>query len=176
MYLISLYFDKKTNQRIQQYMNQLAKKTGNTAMTDGQVPPHITISAFETKQEEEVIERFKRTALELQSGMIQWVSVGTFLPSVLYIAPVLNEYLHTLSEQIYNSIIDMEDMTIRPCYRPLQWMPHTTIGKKLSREEMLMAFQMMQNQFGVFSGKAVKIGLAKTNPYRDLVVVDWQEM
>ena len=173
MYLISLYFDKKTNQRIQQYMNQQAKKTGNTAMIDGQVPPHITISAFETKQEDEVIERFKRTALELQSGTIQWVSVGTFLPSVLYIAPVLNEYLHTLSEQIYDSIANMEDMTIRPCYRPLQWMPHTTIGKKLSREEMLMAFQMMQNQFGVFSGKAVKIGLAKTNPYRDLVVVDW---
>ena len=176
MYLISLYFDKKTNQRIQQYMNQLAKKTGNTAMIDGQVPPHITISAFETKQEDEVIESFKRTALELQSGTIQWVSVGTFLPSVLYIAPVLNEYLHTLSEQIYDSIANMEDMTIRPCYRPLQWLPHTTIGKKLSREEMLMAFQMMQNQFGVFSGEAVKIGLAKTNPYRDLVVVDWQEM
>lgn len=173
MYLISLYFDNTTNQRIQQYMNQLAKKTGNTAMTDEQVPPHITISAFETKQEDEVIERFKRTALELQSGTIQWVSVGTFLPSVLYIAPVLNEYLHTLSEQIYASIANMEDITIRPCYRPLQWMPHTTIGKKLSREEMLMAFQMMQNQFGVFSGKAVKIGLAKTNPYRDLVVVDW---
>ena len=173
MYLISLYFDKKTNQRIQQYMNHLAKKTGNTAMIDGQVPPHITISAFETQQEEEVIERFKRTALELQSGTIQWVSVGTFLPSVLYIAPVLNEYLHTLSEQIYDSIANMKDMTIRPCYRPLQWMPHTTIGKKLSREEMLMAFQMMQNQFGVFSGEAVKIGLAKTNPYRDLVVVDW---
>lgn len=173
MYLISLYFDKKTNQRIQQYMNQLAKKTGNTAMIDGQVPPHITISAFETKQEDEVIESFKRTALELQSGTIQWVSVGTFLPSVFYIAPVLNEYLHTLSEQIYDSIANMKDMTIRPCYRPLQWMPHTTIGKKLSREEMLMAFQMMQNQFGVFSGEAVKIGLAKTNPYRDLVVVDW---
>ena len=173
MYLISLYFDKKTNQRIQQYMNQLAKKTGNTAMIDGQVPPHITISAFETKQEDEVIERFKRTALELQSGTIQWVSVGTFLPSVFYIAPVLNEYLDTLSKQIYNGIVDMEAITIRPCYRPLQWMPHTTIAKQLSKEEMLIGFQVMQNQFGVFSGKAVKIGLAKTNPYRDLMVVDW---
>lgn len=172
MYLISLYFDDKTNQRIQQYMNHVAKKTGNTAMTDGQVPPHITISAFETRQEDEVIQRFKNTALELKSGSLQWVSVGTFLPSVLYLAPVLNKYLHTLSEQIYASVADMEEQTIRPCYRPLQWMPHTTIGKQLSQKEMLTAFQVMQNQFGVFSGQSVKIGLAKTNPYRDLVVFD----
>ena len=82
-------------------------------------------------------------------------------------------YMISKVEQIVEKGEPMEDMTIRPCYLPLQWMPHTTIGKKLSREEMLMAFQMMQNQFGGFSGKAVKVGLAKTNPDRDLVVVDW---
>lgn len=172
MYLISIYFDLKTTERIQQYMNQIAKKTGNKTLIEGQVPPHITISAFDAKDEEAVLEGFQSLAQEVSSGVVQWVSLGTFSSSVLYLAPVLNEYLYNLSGQIDAGIAQLEDVAIRPCYRPLQWMPHTTIGKHLSKEEMLLAFQVMQNQFGAFSGKAVKIGLAKTNPYRDLAGFD----
>ena len=53
MYLISLYFDDVTNERIQSYMNQIAKRTGNDVMLADKVPPHITLSAFETTQESE---------------------------------------------------------------------------------------------------------------------------
>ena len=51
MYTISIYFDEKSNKTIQQYINQIAKLTGNTYMVDEQVPPHITLSAFDTKKE-----------------------------------------------------------------------------------------------------------------------------
>ena len=62
-------------------------------------------------------------------------------------------------------------MNISKYYRPFQWIPHTTIGKKLERDEMTTAFAVMQNQFGTFSGKVTHIGLAKTNPYKDVIVV-----
>ena len=55
MYLISIYFDPKTNKKIQQYINKVARQTGNTFMLDGNVPPHITISAFETIDEQAAI-------------------------------------------------------------------------------------------------------------------------
>ena len=57
MYLVSIYFDEKTNRKIQKYIDQMAAKTGNTFMIDGNVPPHLTISAFETKQEENCIDK-----------------------------------------------------------------------------------------------------------------------
>ena len=172
MYLISIYFDEQTNNRIQQYINQVAKKSGNTFMIDGNVPPHITISAFETKQEEKVIQILEEKAREIKPGTLQWVSIGVFLPHVIYLAPVLNEFLNRLSLKIYKELSEVEDMKVRPCYRPLQWMPHTTIGKTLSKEEMGIAFQVLQNQFGVFRGQVTKIGLAKTNPYEDLALFD----
>ena len=50
----------------------------------------------------------------------------------------------------------------------MQWVPHAPIGKKLSKEEMLAAFQVLQEQFGVFSSRVVRIGFAKTNPYEEL--------
>ena len=53
-------------------------------------------------------------------------------------------------------------------YMPFQWLPHTTIAKKLSKEQMQTAFEVLQNSFGVFEGKVVRIGLAKPNPHRDI--------
>ena len=49
------------------------------------------------------------------------------------------------------------------------WFPHTTLGKRLNQAEMREAFVVMQNQFAPFTGEAVEIGLARTNPYREFM-------
>lgn len=168
MYLVSIYFDEKTNKRIQQYINKVAEKTGNTFMLDGNVPPHLTVSAFEAQDEEMAIEKLERVVKNLKRGGLQWVSVGQFFPYVLYIAPVLNEYLHEMSAQIYDALSPITGVKISPYYKPFQWLPHSTIGKTLSKEEMKIAFEVMQNGFGMFEGNVVRIGLAKPNPHRDI--------
>ena len=168
MYLISIYFDEETNKKIQSYINQVAEKAGNTFMIDGKVPPHITISALETKNEEQIIEALEKAVSRIKSEQLQWVSVGQFFPYVIYLTPVLNEYLHSMSQEVYESLKDTGDTEISPYYRPFQWLPHTTIGKKLSQEEMRIAFEIVQKNFSMFNGRVTKIGLAKTNPYQDI--------
>lgn len=172
MYSISAYFDDATTFRIQQYIDQVAKKTGNTFMIDNCVPPHITISTFHTKQEKQVIGFLEQKIAKLNSGIVQWVSAGTFFPYVIYLIPVLNQYLHTLSLEVYNCITQVGNISISSCYQPFCWMPHTTIGKKLTNKEMLEAFQVLQHQFGIFSGQITQIGLAKTNPCENLAVFE----
>lgn len=172
MYLISIYFDDKTNHRIQSYINKTAKGAGNTFMLDKKVPPHITISSFETRDEQAAIEKLKESAGRLNTGTLQWVSVGAFLPSVLYITPVLSEYLHKMSKEIYESISQIQETIISSYYQPLQWLPHVTVGKNLSEEEMQKAFKVMQKQFVPFLGQVVRIGLAKTNPYTELITFE----
>lgn len=168
MYLVSIYFDEKTTSRMQGYITQVAKRSGNPFMIEKNVPPHLTISAFETRSEDQVISLFEETRDMFQSGEIIWCSVGAFFPYVLYLSPVLNTYLQELSEKVYKELLKIEDVKVHKCYRPMQWVPHATIGKKLSKEEMLAAFQVLQEQFGVFSSRVVRIGLAKTNPYEEL--------
>ncbi len=170
MYYVSIYFDEKTNYRIQQYINAVAKKTGNDFMIQEKVPPHITITAFETKQENSVLAVLENCFGQLKKGEVQWASVGAFLPHVIYIAPILNKYLHRMSKEICADLESLEEVSISSYYRPLQWLPHTTIGKKLSKEEMGISFEVLQNQFGMFQGEVRKIGLAKTNPYEDILL------
>ena len=85
MYLISLYFDEGTNKKIQLYMEQIAQRTGNMAMIDGKVPPHITLSAFDMAEEEKAIAGFTAMEQEFEKGQIFWCSVGML--SLIHIFP-----------------------------------------------------------------------------------------
>ena len=172
MYLISLYFDQMTDNKLRSYMKQIAKRTENTVMLDDNIPPHVTVSAFQTESEGLAIEIFERATRNLAAGNLQWVSVGTFLPQVIYVAPVLNEFLQGLSETIYKEMIGTENVVLRGNYQPYAWMPHATLAKHLTKEQMRDAFEVMQNQFAPFESKIIKIGLAKTNPYTDLTAFE----
>lgn len=170
MYLVSIYFDEKTSKKIQQYINKVAECTGNTFMLDGNVPPHITISAFETQDEAAAIETLERAVARLRQGTLEWVSVGEFFPYVIFLIPILNEYLHEMSVIVNDELSNTNGIKISPYYRPFQWLPHTTIAKKLSKEEMRIAFEVLQESFAMFEGEVVKIGLAKPNPHRDIAM------
>ena len=172
MYLISIYFDEASEKCINRYMKQIGKATGNTRMLDGNVPPHITISAFEAESEAIAREIFLQGAKALKSGNVQWVSIGTFLPGVIYITPVLNKYLHELSEIFYQEVSKMQGVNADYKYLPYSWLPHSTLAKRLSKEQLTTAFLVMQNHFSPFSGRVTRIGLAKTNPYTNLEVVE----
>jgi len=168
MYLISIYFDEKTNATIKHHMERVAECTGNTFMLDGNVPPHITICALESMHEEQLVMVLEQQKDKLQQGSLNWVSVGTFLPQVIYLQPVLNQYLQQMAEQIYQGVEALSNTKISPMYQPFNWLPHSTVGKTLSKEQLQKAFIALQNSFVPFQGEVVKIGLAKTNPYTEI--------
>ncbi len=104
----------------------------------------------------------------LHKGSITFVSVGQLLPYVFYITPVLNDYLMNLSSVIYEQMKGIEETSISRFYRPGSWLPHTTIGKTLDKEQMLKAFQVMQEGFSPFTAEITEIGLSRVNPHRDI--------
>ena len=175
MYLISIYFDEKTNNQINNYIRAVAKVTSNTFMLDNNVPPHITIAAFETRNENKAIEVFDEIVKNVQCGEINWVTHGIFGHSVIYIAPVLNEYLHNLSVIVNEGVKQQEEFMWDRKYQPFNWLPHTTIGKTLTKEQQLIAFKTMQNNFGIFNSTVTSIGLAKTNPFENLSMLILEE-
>ncbi len=170
MYLISIYFDNKTNKQIQGLIDKVARATENKFMIDGKVPPHITISAFEAREDSVAIRAFEKAVQEMRMGEIEWVSVGEFLPNVIFLAPVLNQYLQQIAENVYENLQNVPEIVVSPYYKPFQWLPHTTIGKNLSVEEMKKAFQTLQESFSIIRGQGIKIGLAKPNPHRDIAI------
>ena len=169
MYLISVYFDDELSVKLQRYINHIAQKTGNTFMIDNNVPPHMTISSIEARDVEVLIPYMESLRGKLQSGSVQFVSVGALFPYVLYATPVLNEYLQDMSNTIYNAFKDIPETQISRFYKPASWLPHVTLSKTLDKQQMLTAFQVMQDEFIPIEGHIIGIGLAKTNPHEDVV-------
>lgn len=151
-------------------MQQIAEKTGNMFMRDNHVPPHITVAAIETRDENMAIEELGKCVQQLQQGRLRFISTGAFFPQVLYLEPVLNEYLHELVCAVNAAVKDLPETIVSPYYQPFSWLPHVTLAKQLSEEQMRLAFETMQKRFVSFEGMVTEIGIAKTNPHRDLCV------
>lgn len=175
MYLVSAYFDEHTNKRMNRYMNRIAEKTGNTFMTENHVPPHLTVSSVEARNGGQLISYVEQLHDILEPGKLQFVSVGMFFPYVMYLTPVLNAYLQEMSEKVYAAVRDIPEVKVNRFYQPMQWLPHITLGKTLTKEQMRMAFEIMQDGFTPFEGKVIAIGLAKTNPHEDLLRMRFTE-
>lgn len=169
MYLISIYFDDDSNRIIQNYINNVATATGNRFMLDNNVPPHITIGAFNTRSEAEAIAIFNRVATEFTEGRIDWVTIGSFKQSVIYIAPVLNEYLHNLCKRAYEELENKDGIVVDKKYMPFNWLPHATIGKTLSAGQCKTAYEIVNEKFNIFQSEVVKIGLARTKPFENIL-------
>lgn len=170
--MVSIYFDENTNKIIQRYIKKIAEQTGNSFMPDHNVPPHMTISSVEARSGDILIPYIKQLENKLAGGTISFISVGAFFPYVLYMTPVLNEYLQDLSKKIYNEVSLVPETTVSRLYRPMQWFPHVTLGKTLNKEQMQIAFRIMQEGFQPFEAKVVRLGLAKTNPHEDIFFYD----
>ena len=167
MYLITLYFDDKTTKELQRWIHLVAEAMGNDFMTENAVPPHMTLGAFEAPEEELACRLFTEMDLEL-GGQVQLVSVGAFVPRVLYVSAVYSEYLHRLALQVYQVLEQDSSVKVRPDYKPFSWLPHVTIGKQLVGAETEKAFAVLQKEFHVLKGTVVRVGLSRTGPYRDL--------
>lgn len=172
MYHISLYFDEKTTARMHKLIEKVAQATGNKYMLEAKVPPHITLCALECGDEEALRERLETVSDTFKTGSLQWVSVGTFLPGVIFLQPVLSEYLQGLMEQVHGCVGQLPEVEIKPCYKPFSWLPHSTVAKKLTPEQLATAFAVLLKEFAVFEGQVVRVGLAKMNPHRE--IVSWE--
>lgn len=172
MYLISVYFDEKTNKILQRYIDKIASVTANDFMTANHVPPHMTISSIEARSAEALLPAFNSLEGKLKAGEIRVATLGQLLPYVMYGGVVLNEYLLDLSQKIYNAYKDVSETTISKYYQPLSWLPHITLGKTLDKEQMAKAFSVMQENFVPFTATVTRIGLAKVNPHQDVAELE----
>lgn len=166
MYLITAYFDEKTNKILQRYIEKIASVSGNNFMTGHNVPPHMTISAIEARSSDVLLPAFQ--SLNLSTGSLRFVSIGQMLPYVFYVTPVLNEYLMDIQKEVFQSFKNISETSISRYYQPYSWLPHVTLGKTLTKEQMRKAFGAMQDSFIPFDATITEIGLAKVNPHEDV--------
>ncbi len=172
MYLISAYFDEKSTREVKRHIDIIAENTGNRFMTDNNVPPHMTITSIEARSGELLVPAFEMVASHLHRGKIIIPTIGQLLPYVLYAGVVPNAYLYKMQQAFLDEIGKLPEVSFSNYYQQDSWLPHITLGKTLSEEQMRSAFEFMRRNFRPIEAEIVSVGLAKTNPHEDIKVIE----
>ncbi|MGL5260568.1 MAG: 2'-5' RNA ligase family protein [Lachnospiraceae bacterium] len=177
MYLISLYFDEKTKDHITEYTKSIANYTKEFSLITECVPPHLTVAGYtSTYNKEETLTKLIYTiddlVTHLKSFELNIVSIGTLKGSVLYLTPILNKQLQGVVEELEEKIGSTIFFQSSIYYKPYSYLPHITIARRLSKEQLFLGFEAIQHVFKPFIGHVVRIGLSTTNPYQE--IKNWQ--
>ena len=137
-YAVTLEFDKGTQTKIQELIDEVAMVTGCDYM--------------------------KRFA-----------NIGVFNPYVIYLGPVMNEFLQNTCRTVNESLLKHAEVGNKGNYLPNQWVPHAGIAVKLTPEALKEAFAIVQAKFNAFGATAERIVLAKAEPYEELCAWELKE-
>jgi len=168
-YAIVLYFDEDTEAKLNNLIEELACDKTNTYMIDNRIPPHITLSLFSSSDIARIENVIDMHIRDFSQFSIIWTSLGTFIPHVLFAAPVVSEQIMNANKTVNRFIKPIAEHMDR-YYQPGNWVPHTTLATKLTLESLSYAFEVAARKFMPLCGYANRIVLAECNPYKELRV------
>ena len=167
-YAVTLEFDKAAESIIREMMDEVAAATGCDYMKRAGIPPHVTVSALVSDQEAELIAETERIAETMNKGPVRFANIGVFNPLVIYLGPVMNEFLQNTCRTVNDRLLKYAEAGNRGRYLPNQWVPHAGIAVKLTPETLKEAFDIVQRKFIPFEATAERMILARAEPYEEL--------
>jgi hypothetical protein len=168
-YAVVIYFDKSTENSICNLQKSICENNVNRYLLDTSIPPHVTLSLFSADINEDLIEVVRSFANSLKVNPIKLTSIGLFNtnPAVLYLAPVLDNYLKDIHENLHNKL-SQYIADFNSYYLSEFWVPHCAIGLKLSKEELIRAVDVAYSEFVPITCTIRKIVIAKCNTYKEI--------
>ena len=167
-YAVTLEFDKETESKIQELIDEVAEATGCNYMKRSRIPPHVTVSALVSDNEAALLSEMESIAGAMDKGSVWFSNIGVFNPLVIYLGPVMNEFLQDTCRTVNERSSKYAQVGNRGRYLPNQWVPHAAIAVKLTPDALKEAFAIVQEKFTAFGATAEKIVLARAEPYEEL--------
>ena len=167
-YAVTLEFDKESHNKIQEMIDEVSLATGCDYMKRSKIPPHVTVSGLVSDNEAALLSEMEAIAAAMTKGFIQFANIGVFNPLVIYIGPVMNEFLQNTCRTVNERLLQYAEVGNKGRYLPNQWVPHAGIAVKMNPEALKVAFAIVQEKFTAFSATAERIVLARAEPYEEL--------
>ncbi|GHT98935.1 hypothetical protein FACS1894142_5910 [Spirochaetia bacterium] len=170
-YAVALYFDKTIEEKINSLILKIANDCGNKYMVDNKIPPHITISLF---QYDDIIAPIIKIIDEniswFKKGNISLVSIGIFNPNVLFIMPIVNNFLIKANRKITKLLESDKKINMDKNYIQNQWVPHISLAVKLNTDELINGIKTVINNYNAFGGEINRIVFSECNPYKEIKI------
>ena len=171
-YALILCFDDPSENFFSAIISDIAHQLGKSHMLPDRFPPHITLSLVKSQNFQDIVHLFDEHINAFTAGDVTWASLGTFVPHVLFAAPILNEYLLEMCTQANELLEHLPQCKRNAYYLPYQWVPHTTLAEHLTVDELQSCFALASSKFSAISGRANRLILAECAAYKE--IISWQ--
>lgn len=149
-------------------IDEVARVTGCDYMKQSKIPPHVTVSGLVSDNEAALLQEMEKIAESMTKSFVWFANIGVFNPLVIYLGPVMNEFLQNTCRVVNERLLKYADVGNKGQYLPNQWVPHAAIAVKLTPAALKEAFTVVQEKFSAFGATAEKIVLARCEPYEEL--------
>lgn len=173
-YAVVLYFDQTSEKKLLGLMKTLVDSGMNDYMIDNKIPPHITLTVFRKEKATGIKERIEDFAARIQKQHLSLTSIGFFNPRVIFLSPVINNFLLESCSQIYETMSEITS-DFAAVYLPNQWVPHVALGVRLEPQELIKAFVVLQKEFKPFNVMVSRIALIECTPYNEIYSIALNE-
>ncbi|VEU82132.1 2'-5' RNA ligase family protein [Acholeplasma hippikon] len=171
-YAIIVRFDETSEYIIQSFIEEINLKLN----TNFNIPPHITLGVFKTDNLTLFMKDYDRFVSELVKGEVTFSSLGTFVPKVLFLAPVINEVLLKNHGVIHRFLENANKDLIYPSnylyYTKNHWQPHCTIGINYTKTKLKRAIEAVLPLVKPLTVQIKSIHLVEAHPYVEISEFD----
>lgn len=167
-FAVTLEFDQQSENMMQEMIDEVARVTGCDRMKQENVPPHVTVCCLEGDNEAVLLAEMEKIASSMSKSTVRFASIGVFNPLVIYLGPVMNEFLQSTCRTVNERLLQHAEVGNKGNYLPNHWVPHAGIALKLTPEALMEAFAIVQERFRPFDATVERIVLAKAEPYEEL--------
>ena len=167
-YAVTLEFDKISEKKIQEMINEVARATGCDQMVQQKVPPHVTVCCLEGDNDEALLAEMEGIAASMCKHTIRLANIGVFNPLVIYLGPIMNEFLMDTNRIVNERLLKYAEVGNKGNYLPNRWVPHVGIAFKLTPDALNEAFDIVREKFTPFEAMVERIVLVKAEPYEEM--------
>lgn len=175
-YAVSLYFDDAADSCIRTAAAALASATENTALTNPETPPHLTLGMFHAAEADvpELEQQFTAfiasgpEAAPVRAFSLSFGKPDTFLNKVIYLPVQKTEQLESLNRRLHDMLMPRFAPGGNRNYLPERWAPHVALAIKLTKPQMDAGMAAL-SALALPGGAGIRaVSLARCHPYKEL--------
>lgn len=131
-FAISLKADNDSARQIHALWDRVAQFEDRPSMRELDYPPHVTLAIYDDLDVGEAAAALAGAVRTEEAVAMTFQNIGVFTgpPLVLYAVPEPNLALARIHQKIHEAILPSR---CRLHYRPGSWVPHCTLGMRISR-------------------------------------------
>jgi len=167
---ISAWFDQQTEDSVREVWRQLAESGVFSEFHDGPFRPHITLSAYVNLEVDSCVACLRDFLCTTPPLSVSLYSLGQFLlpTGAIYISSLINEPLLAFRREIARRLSSFGSVLFLPYYEPDRWVPHVSLARGLTPQQLLAAFEICQKIPLPISAQVNRVGIIEFPIEREL--------